>query len=61
MLWYGVDIQNKGAVMTMESIKMFVSPTGAIIIRLPEGCIPDRATLERVSEMIQKQRKKAAA
>lgn len=45
----------------MESIKMFVSPSGKIVVRLPLGCIPDHSTLERVSEMIRKHRKEAAA
>ena len=40
----------------MERIRVYFHPDGRITVRVPQGVIPDRATLERVSDIMKKQR-----
>ncbi|MDD6041951.1 MAG: hypothetical protein PUD63_12285 [Clostridia bacterium] len=38
----------------MEKMTVYISPDGEITIRWPRGSIPDRATIEELSRMIEK-------
>lgn len=44
----------------MNQIEIYCLPGGGVAVRCPVGIIPDRATLERVSEII-RYRKEAVA
>lgn len=40
----------------MDRIRIYIHPDGKMTLRMPKGVIPDRSTLERVSDIMKKQR-----